>query len=318
MSGSRYLLIVLAMLFTACERKEPADKSTASGTLDLPQSPSLNFFVLSDWGYNGISTQLLVRDEMTLIAGITKPQFVLTCGDNFHYEGAESIDDPLWKKNFEDLYTSPSLAIPWYITLGNHDYWRSNPDVQVAYSQVSDRWTLPSRYYTFVKETGDGATVRFIILDTEDLIIRYRDLEEKPDLSDIPQYVWFEQTLGSASEDWIIVAGHYPVYSSCPVNKGEYDETAILIAPLLEKYQPDFYLCGHDHIFEHARGNYTTDHFVCGSGIYSSITGKTDNTLAAFSDLGFIYFNITRDQAELYIVTFDDRIRYNYVRRKQE
>jgi 3',5'-cyclic AMP phosphodiesterase CpdA len=48
---------------------------------------------------------------------------------------------------------------------------------------------------------------------------------------------------------WIIVAGHYPI-----VSRGEHGDILELLTylqPLLEKYDVDAYICGHDHISEH-------------------------------------------------------------------
>ena len=48
---------------------------------------------------------------------------------------------------------------------------------------------------------------------------------------------------------WLLVAGHYPVFSA-----GEHGDTGELkqyLLPLLETYNVDAYFCGHDHISEH-------------------------------------------------------------------
>ena len=48
---------------------------------------------------------------------------------------------------------------------------------------------------------------------------------------------------------WLLVVGHYPVFSA-----GEHGDTTELktyLLPLLEKYNVDAYFCGHDHISEH-------------------------------------------------------------------
>jgi 3',5'-cyclic AMP phosphodiesterase CpdA len=113
----------------------------------------------------------------------------------------------------------------------------------------------------------------------------------------------------------VIVVGHHPVFSSSPVHKGEYDETMILIEPLIEKYQADFYFCGHDHVFEHARyGSLRTDHFVSGAGVYPGITGYNSKTVFTYTALGFIYMTLDAEKANLYYVSSDDRIIYTYTK----
>ena len=60
---------------------------------------------------------------------------------------------------------------------------------------------------------------------------------------------WVEAELKAAAAneaiDWIIVAGHYPVYSVA--DHGDTPEMVEAVLPLLEKYGVDAYLCGHDH-----------------------------------------------------------------------
>merc|ERR1719440_1830221 len=63
------------------------------------------------------------------------------------------------------------------------------------------------------------------------------------------QLQWLEQTLNGSSADYLIVAGHYPVYSVC-----EHGPTAKLqsdVKPLLLKYKVSAFLAGHDHCAEH-------------------------------------------------------------------
>jgi tartrate-resistant acid phosphatase type 5 len=305
------LLLLCCLL--SCKRDDPPYYPVASSALSAAGEGVLGFFILTDWGFNGIDDQLSVRDEMVRIARKTLPEFVLSCGDNFHYHGVTSVDDPRWMTNFENLYTDESLMIPWYVALGNHDYWFSDPDVQVLYSGVSSRWKMPAHYFSFTKSIGDHTSVKFIVLETEGFIFDYRNLADKTDLQSIAQYTWFDEQLKTATEDWVIVVGHHPVFSASPVHKGEYDETMILIEPLLEKYQPDFYFCGHDHVFEHARnGSFKTDHFVSGAGIYPAITGFNSQTIFTYTGLGFIYMTLDADNASLYYISADDRIIYEY------
>lgn len=49
------------------------------------------------------------------------------------------------------------------------------------------------------------------------------------------QLAWLEETLSNSKADWVIVCGHYPVFSG-----GEHGNTATLqakVRPLLEKYE---------------------------------------------------------------------------------
>jgi tartrate-resistant acid phosphatase type 5 len=309
------VFFLLLCCLVSCKRDDLPDYPVASLALNAAGDGVLGFFILTDWGFNGIEDQLSVRDEMVKIARKTLPEFVVSCGDNFHYHGVTSVQDPRWLANFENIYTDESLMIPWYVALGNHDYWFSDPDVQVMYSSVSSRWNMPSQYFSFTKLIGDNTSVKFIVLETEGLMIDYRALADKTDFNSIAQYTWFEEQLKTSTDEWVIVVGHHPVFSASPFHKGEYDETMILIEPLLEKYQPDFYFCGHDHVFEHARnGSFKTDHFVSGAGINPAITGFNSRTIFTYAGLGFIYMTLDADNASLHYISSDDRIIYSYTK----
>ena len=79
---------------------------------------------------------------MGLMAETIDIEFVVAAGDVHHFEGVQSVSDPLWMSNYELIYSHPDLMIPWYPVCGNHEY-RSNTDAVVEYSGVSARWEMP-------------------------------------------------------------------------------------------------------------------------------------------------------------------------------
>ena len=140
----------------------------------------LSFFVANDLGRNGYYDQKPIAETMGRIAEVVGPEFVLAAGDVHHFEGVQSVNDPLWMTNYELIYSHPELMIDWFPICGNHEY-RGNTQAVIDYSNVSRRWEMPSRYYTKAFEE-DGVTLRVVWLDTTPLIDKYRkDAEKYPD-----------------------------------------------------------------------------------------------------------------------------------------
>jgi len=310
-------VLVMFISLTSChEDLFTFNFPNANTTVNRTDSNSLHFFVLSDWGFSGSSNQQKVATKMSDISKLVGINFILTCGDNFQIAGVDSINDPLWKINYESVYLNDSsLLVPWYPALGNHDYL-GNPEAQVEYSKTSKYWKMPARYYSFVEKAESTDSVRFIVLDTQGFIQEYQNLPDKNDYETIAQYAWLKNVLSTANEKWIIVTGHHPVFSAS-IFHGDTDEMKEFIKPLFDQYKVDFYICGHDHDFEHARepGEYT-DYIVTGTGGNPRYISRNKRTIFSISTLGFTYLSISEDSAKLYFITAAGKIGYSYTKKK--
>lgn len=186
-------------------------------------SAQLSLYIANDLGRNGYYQQKQIAALMGTMAEEDGPEAVLALGDVHHFEGVASVNDPLWLTNFELIYDHPELMIPWYPILGNHEY-RGNTQAVLDYAHVSRRWCMPARYYS-LRFDDDGTSVRVIMLDTTPLMDKYRnDSITYPDahLQDTDaQLAWLEAELAAATEDWVIVAGHHPVYADTPKDESE-------------------------------------------------------------------------------------------------
>jgi len=207
--------------------------------------------------------------------------FILALGDNFYEYGIRGNEnDPRFKETFDDVFTSASLQnMPFHFVAGNHD-WRGNVSAEVAHSAISTRWKFPSYYYTlhFVipvsneNNVSQNLTVDIVMVDTVLLVglsddndeYYYRVCKEmgvpkekcplgQPIPGSIggvfePEWAWLEQQLASSTANYLLVCGHYPIYSIA-----EHGPTWSLVEklkPLLLQYQVSAYINGHDHTFE--------------------------------------------------------------------
>jgi len=256
--------------------------------------PALNFLAVGDWGRDGAFNQHEVAQRMGETAAVLNAKFVISVGDNFYETGVRSVSDPQWKSSFEDIYSAPSLQIPWWVILGNHDY-RGDSQAQLDYAKTSQRWRLPKRWYSFTDAVPDGTQVEVFMLDTSPFIqIYYADggVETKVVGQDTQaQLAWFEKALGDSKADWKIVVGHHPVYSG-----GEHGGSAELVDkldPILQRYRVPLYVNGHDHDLQHVLHGAT--HYVC-TGAGSKMRKDCPIEGADFCSLqsGFTAMSVTR------------------------
>jgi hypothetical protein len=211
------------------------------------------------------------------------PHFALALGDNFYSHGIHGdCHDARFQNTFEKVFSGKHLQAPFtfHVLAGNHDHL-GNVTAQIAYSDLSKRWSFPTEYYSLVERGPESGakSVEIVMIDTVILgggsevldsdgnIVREMHGSELPGPSDQAkadaQMQWIEQTLASSTADYLVVAGHYPIYSVC-----EHGPTTPLVQslkPILEQYQVTAYLAGHDHCMEYLNTGTGLDHHGIGS-----------------------------------------------------
>eukprot|EP00916_Digyalum_oweni_P022449 GHVL01037227.1.p1 GENE.GHVL01037227.1~~GHVL01037227.1.p1 ORF type:complete len:372 (+),score=72.54 GHVL01037227.1:252-1367(+) len=138
--------------------------------------------------------------------------------------------------------------VPWMSVLGNHDHY-GNPKAQIEASYIHPYWHMPYYWYSEIIK-DNNICILLIFIDTELLNPEYNNDTR------IGQLYWIEKQLINTKCDWNIVIGHHPIYSS-----GYHKDTIYLnidLKPLLEYYNVDLYISGHDHHLEFLR-NHTLD-----------------------------------------------------------
>lgn len=281
----------------------------------LPPKSAHNFIYISDHGRNGYYNQLEVADKMMDIASKCNVRFFVTGGDNFQIRGPQSTQDYLWISSFESIYTHPSTLVNWYPALGNHDH-AGNIQAQIDYSAISRRWTMPSNYYTVVEQRND-VSIRLVILDTTPIYEAY--VKDKTNYlnDDIKrQFEWVDSVLSVAKEDWVVVVGHHPVFSAHP-ERGNTQALVDQLKPIMEKYNVDFYIGAHDHIFQHLKDpNSKIDYFVNTAG--SEVRSESTNEMTVFagSSPGFSLCSATETDLSIYFINIDGEVIYSYSRQK--
>jgi len=256
----------------------------------------LNFLVMGDWGRHGIPVQKAVAAQMDNAMVQQDADFIISTGDNFYPKGVASISDPSFKTSFEDVYFQHSLFNDWYLVLGNHDY-KTNPDAEVAYSNISARWHMPARYYFFSKKMDDGGTIDFFCIDSSPFQLDYYDSNEYADkvknTDTAAQRAWLTQALKNSKANWKIVVGHHPLYSAGK-RKGKTADMEKSFADLFDTFGVDAYFCGHEHHLEHdIIAGRKFQHFISGSGSETTPTTSAPYSVFAASEAGFFTASAT-------------------------
>ena len=279
----------------------------------------VHFMAVGDWGRNGADHQLAVAQQMGQWADQHPNDFIISTGDNFYPSGVVSEHDPLWHYSFENIYTAFSLQWDWYPILGNHDY-KSDPDAQVRYSNISRRWKMPARYYSKTFTLKDDKKVLMAFIDTNPMIPEfYSNSEYGPHVAGQQpekQLAWLDQLLGKSDAHWKIVVGHHPLYTAGP-RTTNYDTLAVrkVLESIFEKRGVDIYLSGHEHSLQHLKVEGKGFHqFISGAG--SEVTPvKTDLPYSRFAkdQYGFFYFSISGSEVLCQIISYEGAELYRTV-----
>lgn len=301
----KFIFAAAALVGMAAGAQSPREwKECASG--------DMSFIVANDLGRNGYYEQKPIAALMGDVAEAIGPDAVLALGDTHHYQGVQSVSDPLWMTNFELIYSHPELQVDWYPVCGNHEY-RGNTQAVLDYSTVSRRWEMPARYYSKIFE-DNGTSLRIVFIDTTPLIDKYRKkIDTYPDAhtQDMEaQLRWLDQTLSEAKEDWVVVAGHHPVYAATDKPESERTDMQKRVDSILRKHNVNMYICGHIHNFQHIQKPDSPVCYVVNSAGSLSRPAPDGEPGMQFSsaDAGFSILDVDKEALSLSMIDGKGRV----------
>lgn len=273
--------------------------------------PWFSFFVVGDWGRDGMCCQRDVAMEMSILAERTNPDFIVGVGDNFYEKGIESANDEQVNRSWRSVYINQheSLQRPWMMVLGNHDY-EGNADAQVQLSKIDPHWHMPESYY-FEEYAGGKVFIAFIdttcMYYTADEMNRFRGDGTTSKYRD-EQLDALKRKLDETSALWKIVIGHHPFYSASEDAIAEMENQAhfrATLAPIFVKYGVATYISGHEHLMEHydADGLQT---FVSGAGSkVRAVSVRQPKSIFSLGRQGFLQVALRNDTHVLHMRFFD-------------
>ena len=298
-------------------------------------SQILSFLFLRKPSYQHyVNLFILLLSSISLSLSLTletRPNFVISTGDNFYPSGLKRVNDTLVKESFVDIYNYPSLNVPWYAVLGNHDYgdgsakhdfstkpaWQSTEWME----KLDKRWICcGGRDFNTKKVTED---LDLFFLDTSPFVHEYYGepwasveggiLDEKDKVQ--KQVADLDLALERSIAKWKIVVGHHPVRSN-----GRHGDTAELVSVLpdiLNKQNADFYLNGHEQDLQDITEptNKNLRYVTSGAGSKTRLeSGMGHNKKNFFSiTSGFVTVALSEKAARVQFWYFDATLAYQYV-----
>ena len=321
MKRSFIIFISLIAVFNSFSQST-FDGGYRGGTINgLKKTPAaIDFLVIGDWGRSGEYFQKEVALQLGRASYQVGADFIVSTGDNFYPKGVISVQDPAWKRSFEDIYSAHALQTDWYPVLGNHDY-AGDPQAEIDYTKVSRRWNMPSRYHSFERVSEDGTKVLFVFMDTSPFEKRYYRDSQEPFRSNVAaqdtaaQKAWLRKTLKSSDAKWKIVFGHHPMHSAGPRN-GQTGDIASSLLPDFEQSGADIYIAGHEHSLQHVQLGSKLNQFVSGAG--SEVTPVKNDGISKFASAshGFFTVSINKEGALFQAIDHEGKILYETLLKK--
>jgi acid phosphatase type 7 len=209
---------------------------------------SFNFYLYGDTR-GGHSRHRKLATMMDDNAARDKSKFVLHTGDFVNH----GYDWDMWAQNF--FWPSGTLldSLPIYTALGNHEL-----NQKLYY----DYFNMPNNesWYHFRQGSAD-----FYAINTN---VSFLPSSE--------QYKWFEEKLKSSTAPWKIVFFHHPPFSCTPSRKPGNKNVRKYLVPLMEQYNVDVVLLGHDHLYGRTRDINGVIYVTSGGGGAGLYSGETD------------------------------------------
>jgi len=291
-------VVLLLLVYGVCIyviQRYSANATTSTTSIQQYQKSEgdlgTKYLILGDTGTGSLAQYNVAKAAETICRRLVC-QAVFIAGDVIYDFGVSSVDDPAFQEKFEKPYAD--LNVPFYLAFGNHDYYGCI-DCYLQYSEKSEKWNMPDRYYSF-DIANDG---RIFVIDTENF--------------DQEQQQWLRSELAKV-DGWRVVLGHRPLLTYEEQHGGEdWNGRAILEEILC--YSADLYLSGHSHLLEDVGNipNCQVRQVISGSGGAEPRKIKAENkSLFYYEGNGFITFQAEKERVIVKFINDKSKILYSF------
>ena len=282
MSRRTVVALILA-LAAACSSQSPAPRAqpspTPAPTSTASPSPAVfRFAAVGDFG-DGSAAEKRVADAIADEHARRPLDLLLLLGDMVYPVGDPAQVD----KKFRAPYASVLQAgIDTAAVLGNHD-------IMTDADAISDAFGMPGRYYTLVR-----GPVELFALDSSTGAIDRR------------QAAWFATALGASRARWKIVFMHVPAFSAG--RHGPHPALQESLVPLLDRYDVQMVITGHDHDYQRSVPIRGTVHVVSGGGCCPRPVGTEPYTARSATGLHFVVVEVSEVGLSLEAIGVDGTV----------
>ncbi|GFP96516.1 purple acid phosphatase 17 [Phtheirospermum japonicum] len=302
-----------------------ADEEDELGGKRTKDGEKLRFLVVGDWGRKGDFNQSDVAFQMGRIGEELDIEFVVSTGDNFYDNGLTNDIDPAFAESFTNIYTAKSLQKQWFSVLGNHDY-RGDTVAQMSPSlrKIDRRWLCLRSFvvHTEIAELFFVDTTPFVedyFTNPEEHTYDWRGVVPKRRYTD-HTLKDLESALKKSRAKWRIVVGHHAIRSVG--HHGDTPELVNHLLPILQAYNVDFYMNGHDHCLEQISDHTSPIQFLTSGAGSKAWRGDLKNlneeALKFFYDgQGFMSVQLTKSNAEIVFYDVLGRALHRWTRSKE-
>jgi predicted MPP superfamily phosphohydrolase len=233
-----------------------------------------------------------------IVAGVQRdhPAFLLNTGDIFK----TAVDTALYMEDFflgaKDLIANT----PVFLAIGNHEY-SGDPDARAT-----------KKYFAFPENRTwyqmNYGKVQFLFLDSTKLLYNWdgkeRIRKSTAEIASDEQLQWLKNRLIEPKPRWRVVALHHHIFSSGIFGIDHSLEEHLV--PLLEKYDVDLVLGGHEHNYERSEKKGITYILTGGGGSYLRPVNVNKNPYQKSAAAEFHHVRVKVERDRLLISTICD------------
>ena len=289
--GASGLALAAGSGYLIGKAKEPITISNSDESAPPPISGDMlfQFIAVGDVG-TGRKGQNAVAEAMYKHWEKSPFSLSLLLGDNIYSGGKIERIGEVFEQPYSALLEN---GVNFRAAIGNHDLESNEGEDQIAYPG----YNMDGRYYTFTEQS-----VQFFALDTNQ-VNRDGDDEEKRWNE---QLAWLREELAKSSAQWKVVFGHHPVYSSG--YHGVHPDLVKELSPILDEYDVQLYINGHDHNYERTQPINGTTYITSGNGAMKRDIGRAAWTELSSKQLGFTAFEVHPDRLVIKAINADNTV----------